>query len=280
MQLREWDIDDAISTIETSIGLELFRKYEIKNSEFEISLRPSDIPVSIGFRIFVSDDYLGWAIRIELDEFALSLMKIMRSNYQQRKDSFHSLLEYNKTKYEKFIFQIDGVSEKEHLSSVEWLDLELDVFSPYYDGDSEFKALEDGLRDTLNLILLLCTASEIWTSELDTQNPEYKFEGSRIEKTIQTYERSRFNRSICLEYYGFMCRGCGNILEEIYGPIGAQVIHVHHIVPVSQMNGGYVLNPIKDLIPLCPNCHNIVHQQNPPLAMESLKILTGFMEDV
>jgi 5-methylcytosine-specific restriction protein A len=280
MQLREWDIDDAISTIESSIGLELFRKYEFRNNEFEVSLRPSDIPVSIGFRILVSDDYLGWTIRIVIDEFALSLMQIMRNNFQQRKDSFHSLLEFNKTKYEKFIFQINGVSDIEALGEVEWLDLDLAAFSPYFNDESEFKALEDGLRDTLNLILLLCTASEVLVGEVESMNPEWKSEGSKIERTIQAFERSRFNRSICLEYYGFMCRGCGVMLEKIYGPIGAEVIHVHHIVPVSQMNGGYVLNPIKDLVPLCPNCHNIVHRQNPPLAVGSLKELTGFMEDI
>jgi 5-methylcytosine-specific restriction protein A len=79
-----------------------------------------------------------------------------------------------------------------------------------------------------------------------------------------------------LAFYGFKCRGCGQILEEKYGPLGANVIHVHHIVPVSQMGGSYRLDPIKDLIPLCPNCHNIVHRVNPPISITELNELTGF----
>jgi len=54
------------------------------------------------------------------------------------------------------------------------------------------------------------------------------------------------------------------------------VIHVHHIVPVSQMQSSYQLNPIKDLVPLCPNCHNIVHRINPPLELNDLRLLTHF----
>ncbi|HEY8753220.1 MAG TPA: HNH endonuclease [Arthrobacter sp.] len=36
-------------------------------------------------------------------------------------------------------------------------------------------------------------------------------------------------------------------------------MHVHHIVPVSQLGDGYQLDPIADLVPLCANCHSIAH---------------------
>ena len=104
-----------------------------------------------------------------------------------------------------------------------------------------------------------------------------KEEGGSYNQIVQKYERSRFNRALCLKYFGFSCRGCGDKLTEKYGPIGTGVIHVHHIVPISQMGSSYNLNPIKDLIPLCPNCHNIVHQTNPPISISELNLITKFI---
>ena len=83
---------------------------------------------------------------------------------------------------------------------------------------------------------------------------------------------------MCLKYFGFTCRGCGELLAEKYGPLGIGVIHVHHIVPVSQMGDGYRLNPIKDLVPLCPNCHMVVHKTNPPISISELRVLTKYEE--
>ena len=119
----------------------------------------------------------------------------------------------------------------------------------------------------------MCVDEIEWSEE----NNYGAYEGELISATINKYERSRYNRAICLRHFGFKCRGCGELLEEKYGPIGAEVIHVHHIIPVSQMGGSYKLNPIRDLIPLCPNCHNIVHRINPPLEIGELHKLTGMV---
>ena len=104
-------------------------------------------------------------------------------------------------------------------------------------------------------------------------------EGEKTLATINKYERSRYNRALCLRYYGFTCRGCGTHMETKYGPLGQDVIHVHHVVPVSLMGGSYRLNPIKDLIPLCPNCHNVVHRITPPLSIAELNARTRYSPD-
>lgn len=49
------------------------------------------------------------------------------------------------------------------------------------------------------------------------------------------------------------------------------VIHVHHIVPLSKIGAEYKLDPIKDLIPLCPNCHAVVHLGSEVMSIEKLK---------
>jgi 5-methylcytosine-specific restriction protein A len=125
------------------------------------------------------------------------------------------------------------------------------------------------------IILYLIIEDVEWVSDDELGREE----GSIYADKIYKYERSRYNRALCLKYYGFMCRGCGETLGEKYGPIGSNVIHVHHIVPLSEMGSAYKLNPIKDLVPLCPNCHNIVHRKSPPLTIRELNSLTNFVEE-
>ena len=59
--------------------------------------------------------------------------------------------------------------------------------------------------------------------------------------------------------------------ERTYGEVGKDYIQVHHIIPVSQMEGGYQVNPIIDLIPVCPNCHAMLHRKDPPIDPDVLK---------
>jgi 5-methylcytosine-specific restriction protein A len=59
--------------------------------------------------------------------------------------------------------------------------------------------------------------------------------------------------------------------EERYGEIWSRIIDLHHTTPVSQLSSDYRINPEKDLVPLCPNCHRVVHRRNPPLTVEELR---------
>ena len=100
---------------------------------------------------------------------------------------------------------------------------------------------------------------------------DYEEEGAVSKITTNKYERSRLNRTVCLQIHGYTCKICGMNFENVYGKIGKNFIHVHHIEPVSLMGGSYVLNPSKDLIPVCPNCHAMLHTKNPPYFPEELK---------
>jgi predicted HNH restriction endonuclease len=46
---------------------------------------------------------------------------------------------------------------------------------------------------------------------------------------------------------------------KTYGDLGKEFIEVHHLYPVAQ--GERNVNPITDLIPLCSNCHSMIHRQ-------------------
>jgi hypothetical protein len=46
---------------------------------------------------------------------------------------------------------------------------------------------------------------------------------------------------------------CKMSFEAVYGFIAKDYIHVHHKKPVSEIGEKYEVNPIEDLVPLCPN---------------------------
>lgn len=67
---------------------------------------------------------------------------------------------------------------------------------------------------------------------------------------------------IC-EHYGYKCAICGFDFESQYGEVGKEFIEVHHIVPISSTAGEHDVDPINDLIPVCSNCHSILHRRRP-----------------
>ncbi|HGI8854292.1 TPA: HNH endonuclease, partial [Vibrio cholerae] len=38
----------------------------------------------------------------------------------------------------------------------------------------------------------------------------------------------------------------------------------------AEIKKEYSVDPIKDLKPLCPNCHGIIHRTHPPISVDSL----------
>jgi hypothetical protein len=59
-------------------------------------------------------------------------------------------------------------------------------------------------------------------------------------------------------------------LEDKYGPLGQDFIHVHHTLELSLVPPGYQVNPVTDLRPVCPNCHAMLHRTSPALTVDEL----------
>lgn len=89
--------------------------------------------------------------------------------------------------------------------------------------------------------------------------------------SVNSYERNLEARKKCIEKYGCKCFLCGFDFSKKYGAIGEGIIEVHHIKPLSQIKSEYVVDPIKDLIPICPNCHTMVHRKKPPYTIEEMQ---------
>ncbi|WP_211232818.1 HNH endonuclease [Desulfatirhabdium butyrativorans] len=96
-------------------------------------------------------------------------------------------------------------------------------------------------------------------------------EGARTTVSVNRYERSSAARKACLDHYGYSCAVCGHAMAETYGPRAAGLIHVHHLVPLSELTEEYLLDPITDLRPVCPNCHAFLHLFSPPMSIDDAK---------
>ena len=96
-------------------------------------------------------------------------------------------------------------------------------------------------------------------------------EGSKKIIEVNRYERNPGNRKICIENKGTDCLICNFSFTSTYPVIGSGFIHVHHLVPVSQMSENYIVNPLEDLIPVCPNCHAMLHKKDPPYTPDELR---------
>lgn len=113
----------------------------------------------------------------------------------------------------------------------------------------------------------------------EVPDAETYFEGALRRVTVNAYERDPKARKACLHRFGHNCAVCGLNFETEYGPLGKDFIHVHHKRPLAMRRKEYELNPTKDLVPVCPNCHAMLHKRNPPLTVEQLiearKLKTG-----
>ena len=101
--------------------------------------------------------------------------------------------------------------------------------------------------------------SALVSSVVSASQEEVLTEGAARSIASTRYERNRRARQICLAYHGHACAVCGMNFGASYGASFADVIEVHHVVPVSEIGETYVVDPIRDLVPLCPNCHTVIH---------------------
>lgn len=102
------------------------------------------------------------------------------------------------------------------------------------------------------------------------ENREYA-EGGKKRIAVNAYERDPRARAACLKRHGYNCQVCGMNFEQTYGKVGKRFIHVHHKKPLAARRSDYRVNATKDLAPVCPNCHAVLHTAAPPLGIEELK---------
>jgi hypothetical protein len=105
-------------------------------------------------------------------------------------------------------------------------------------------------------------------------------EGASIMVMARRYERSPANRRACIALKGYRCSVCGLDFGEMYGKVGDGFIHVHHLKPLSAPKQGHAVDPETDLVPICPNCHAMLHRKNPPYSPALLQRVILNQEEI
>ena len=128
------------------------------------------------------------------------------------------------------------------------------------------KLVDDLVRNCIEdypAMLVPSTAEDEW------------IEGNAHHATVTRYARSSEARADCLKELGYSCSVCGYNFEDVFGEKGKGIIQVHHLKPLSQCEGPRRVSGAQDLIPVCPNCHVMIHSRPniPPYTPDEVKEL-------
>ena len=250
-----------------------------KHSDTSFEIGPSINGVYL-FRLVVTySTEVRFSIKFQAEPFGLSVVKSMAaSSLNQRvvSASYFSMLEKQSCTVSISFDGVKGDATNPSLWPINWNSMSLvatkKLIAPFPDKTHIETAFPFTLTTMAALLALLPMEETDLPGQEELQelaNPEA--EGSKYQITLNRYERSGLNRSLCLFVHGHKCAVCGLDFEEQYGELGKGYIQVHHVVPVSQLGPDYKINPSEDLVPVCPNCHAMLHRRNPPLTVEELK---------
>lgn len=90
-------------------------------------------------------------------------------------------------------------------------------------------------------------------------------------RTTKAPSRNPKARAACIEHYTARCSICQFDFNEFYGESSWSLIHVHHLKPMSQSRGERLVDPKRDLRPVCPNCHAVLHLDGKTRSIEELQ---------
>lgn len=105
-------------------------------------------------------------------------------------------------------------------------------------------------------------------------------EGALRTRTTEYRTRSSQLRTRAIEHYAqdgqLSCTACAFDFSQAYPGIGEGFIHIHHLKPVSFLQGEPVNigDALANVRPLCANCHQMVHTRKPPLSIAELQLST------
>lgn len=90
---------------------------------------------------------------------------------------------------------------------------------------------------------------------------------------VNRYERDPHAREACIARYGSVCHVCDLDFVSQYGDVMAGFIHVHHLKLLATVGVNYQVDPERDLRPVCPNCHAVIHRREPPYSINEVQQL-------
>lgn len=133
-------------------------------------------------------------------------------------------------------------------------------------------------RKIFNSSYLFAIASKYSPDRTDFRFPEEMHteslrEGATRTVEVNAFERSPEARRRCIDAHGTSCVVCEFSFGRAYGDFARDFIHVHHLNPLAVQRDEHEVDPVRDLRPVCPNCHAVIHMRNGCLSIEEAKAM-------
>lgn len=109
---------------------------------------------------------------------------------------------------------------------------------------------------------------------LDPNDESFK-EGKEKFRLHLTKERNRYLVKRAKEVWQqqggkVCCSACSFSFSQVYGKLGDDFIEAHHVKPISSLTPDTIIK-LSDLVPVCSNCHSMLHRHRPWLSIEELR---------
>ena len=240
-------------------------------------LRPRDLPSDHTFAIRTTVDWRRLGIAFEPGKFAAELLADMGRTDDIGRAAFRAVLADCSSRGAQINLRVNGSShsfDEETVWVPRWnrfafsmtkgqLELGADEGEP--DGDIICRWTR---RFAASIVAILPLEEQSDANEPDvTGYPE----GALTKVNTNRYERDRRNRAAAISIHGTSCQSCNVEMGQRYGRVAAGFIEVHHTTSVSLLKAGYVVDPARDLVPLCPNCHRVAHRRMPPYSVNEIR---------
>ena len=168
---------------------------------------------------------------------------------------------------------------REHIRLIEEKGYQLYIFKMFSDGNSSGVAKIKDFEWSVIRKELTRRGNNWYASDIDEyalpeeicdKNDSF-IEGAKITVSINSYERNPEARQKCIDIHGCYCSVCGFDFENFYGLYGAKYIHIHHLKPLYEIQSEYEVCPENDLIPVCANCHAMIHRGRRTISIDKMK---------
>lgn len=274
------DLRHLARVITDQTGLEFEAESDVDaDGQRRYLLRPRGLPADHTFGIRTT---LGWrrlTVEFEPGKFAGSLLADMGNADADGRSAFRSVLSDCLGLGSQIQLEINGSSlpfDSDDVWERTWSRLtlslkkgQLELGADEGEPDAQIACRWTG-RFAAAVVAILPTEGEGESISPDVVGYP---EGALTRVQANRFERDRRNRAAAIAIHGSTCKGCGLEMAARYGSVATGLIEVHHVTPVSELGEARVIDPATDLVPLCPNCHAVVHRRTPPFAIEELRTI-------
>ena len=279
MPLEPWRLEKSVS-METGLAFEATTGIDNERQHW-FELRPRHVSRDHAFAIRAVLDWRRIRIDFQPGKFAGELLGNMARVDETGRAAFCAILADCADRGAEIDFRVNG--SPYHFQSDEPWEQNWNRFVLHLSKGQLELGTDDGEPDAdivcrwTGRFAAAITAILPLEEEAESSDEEMEGypEGAIITLQANRFERDRRNRAAAIAIHGTSCLACGVEMGSVYGNVAEGFVEVHHVTPVSQLGEGYVIDPAKDLVPLCPNCHAVAHRRSPPFSVDEIRDLIG-----